>query len=188
MLISADMVIIHHIEEAYFNCTHQTLEMFRFVAVDPLATHILKVKVEVMLHLSTTRAFRQKDRFPYIYDSSCCNLQADDDNFVRVELFLSQLSLLPRTRLHWGDIKVYQAERDAASRWVVTPAEWPPDEYPPFAGGENIVSIDLARAIVAGHTVQAWYAVGSLYSAARESTKFHALCRCSTKIQQWHSL
>jgi hypothetical protein len=42
-LIHNDMVVLNHVFENYFNVTHQTLEIFRFVAVDPTATHILKV-------------------------------------------------------------------------------------------------------------------------------------------------
>ena len=141
MLVSKDIVVVHHIQEAYFNCTHQTYEMFRFVAVDPLATHILKVgrtfRGQGALLISTTIL-------------ACTTLQADDDSYVRVDLFLTQLSLLPRTWLHWGDITVYQAERDPDNTWFVTEAEWALEEYPPFAGMENILSIDLAQAIAAG--------------------------------------
>jgi hypothetical protein len=43
-----DMVMLTHILEDYYQVTHQTLDMHRFAAVDPVATHLLKVGLTVL--------------------------------------------------------------------------------------------------------------------------------------------
>ena len=63
-----DIVVVHHIQEAYFNCTHQTLEMFRFAAVDSLATHILKVRRPKSLRKKEIKKLR------WVVDSCFANI------------------------------------------------------------------------------------------------------------------
>ena len=49
---AADMVVLPTIWEAYHNITHQTLEVLRAAAVDPLVTHVLKVSLRGCCTLS----------------------------------------------------------------------------------------------------------------------------------------
>ena len=144
---NADMMILPDIMESYYNCTHQTLDMFRLAAVDPSATHLLKASqlgAGICGHLDGW-SDRRTDL-----------VQTDDDCFVRVDKFLVQLSSLPRERLFWGDIYIdYGPERNVGSKWYVNETEWEPGLYPPYAPGIAIIlSIDLVREISAGRNMQ----------------------------------
>jgi hypothetical protein len=84
-----------------------------------------------------------------------CNMQTDDDVYVRVDLLLQKMAFLPRQNLYWGTKSLDWTDgprrQSEAGAFRVTTEEWAADLYPPYAYGVGyVVSIDLAREIAAG--------------------------------------
>uniref|UniRef100_M1CL82 Beta-1,3-galactosyltransferase 16 n=1 Tax=Solanum tuberosum TaxID=4113 RepID=M1CL82_SOLTU len=80
-------------------------------------------------------------------------MKTDDDAFVRIDEVLSSLKGKDPNGLLYGGISFESApHRDKENKWYISPEEYPPASYPPWAHGPGyIISRDIAKFIVQGH-------------------------------------
>ncbi|CAN4107097.1 unnamed protein product [Withania somnifera] len=80
-------------------------------------------------------------------------MKTDDDAFVRIDEVLSSLKGKDPNGLLYGGISFESApHRDKENKWYISPEEYPPSSYPPWAHGPGyIISRDIAKFIVQGH-------------------------------------
>lgn len=80
-------------------------------------------------------------------------MKTDDDAFVRIDEVLSSLKGKGPNGLLYGGISFESApHRDKENKWYISPEEYPPSAYPPWAHGPGyIISRDVAKFIVQGH-------------------------------------
>lgn len=80
-------------------------------------------------------------------------MKTDDDAFVRIDEVLSSLKGKDPNGILYGGISFDSApHRDKDNKWYISPEEYPPSSYPPWAHGPGyIISRDIAKFIVQGH-------------------------------------
>ncbi|XP_060212848.1 hydroxyproline O-galactosyltransferase GALT3 [Lycium barbarum] len=80
-------------------------------------------------------------------------MKTDDDAFVRIGEVLSSLKGKDPNGLLYGGISFESApHREKENKWYISPEEYPPPSYPPWAHGPGyIISRDIAKFIVQGH-------------------------------------
>jgi len=83
-------------------------------------------------------------------------MHADDDSFIRLDLLLESLDVLPRERLYWGyiwdnmDKRITRPIRDPKAKSYMPFEQYQEDHYPPFASGCGfVISSDLVCHLVA---------------------------------------
>ncbi|KAG5032094.1 hypothetical protein JHK82_015684 [Glycine max] len=76
-------------------------------------------------------------------------MKGDDDTFVRVDAVIDEARKVPDgSSFYIGNINYYHKPL-RYGKWAVTYAEWPEEDYPPYANGPGyILSSDIARYIV----------------------------------------
>eukprot|EP00249_Psilotum_nudum_P022360 c28485_g1_i2 orf=183-2384(+) len=79
-------------------------------------------------------------------------MKCDDDTFVRVESVLYEVKATHHEHgLYMGNMNLYHKPL-RLGKWAVTYAEWPEEDYPPYANGAGyIITNDIANFIVSQH-------------------------------------
>jgi hypothetical protein len=53
--------VLVQVEESYYNITHQTLDIFKTLTVDPLVTHVMKVDDDSYVRMELISKFLQEN-------------------------------------------------------------------------------------------------------------------------------
>jgi len=113
-------IVLVDVAESYDNITHQTLDIFKILTVDPLVAHVMKVDDDTYVRMGLLSKF----------------LRENQERFKGIDTFAGYLA------------RVSRPIRDVNSKWYMSHSDWPYEYYPIWAHGAGyILSANLARAI-----------------------------------------